>query len=273
MNENSFPAAFVLMFFVLVPAPDGVAQTAAKQGAEPEQPAGQHQQHRRGPKQIALTDSKGAVARLWKPDLTTLPLTVEHGSITLPRTGVDNYHAVIVEKDSGHLKKALIRYEYLRGKPSGHSTNELTAAEKTTLEIVPDPVPREHQHYRSDQIWNFILRFKGTPAAGIPVILETSHGTRVNAVSDSEGKVSLNIPDDFPNLTEGERDRRTAEFSISAEMKDTGILYQTLLSAEYRVNPGHWQSSGLGVAITGLGLLTGVFLGRIGLTETKRKTR
>ena len=75
MNENSFPAAFVLMFFVLVPAPDGVAQTAAKQGAEPEQPAGQHQQHRRGPKQIALTDSKGAVARLWKPDLTTLPLT------------------------------------------------------------------------------------------------------------------------------------------------------------------------------------------------------
>lgn len=273
MNANIFPAAFVLMFCLLMPAPEVFAQTAAKPGAGPEQTAGQHQPHRRGPKKIALADSEGAVAGLWKPDLTTLPLTVEHGSITLPRTGVDNYHAVVVEKDRGHLKEVLIRYGYLRGKPSGHSTSELTAAEKTTFEIVPDPVPREHQHYRSGQLWNFLLRFKGTPAAGIPVTLETSHGNRVNTVSDSEGKVSLHIPDDFPGLKEGERDRRTAAFGISAEMKDTGILYQTLLSAEYRVNPGHWQSSGLGVAVTGFGLLAGVFLGRIGLTETKRKTR
>lgn len=271
MNANIYPAVSVLTFCLLASAPEVFARTAARPDAGHEQTAGQHQQHRRGPKKIALADSEGAVAWLWKPDLTTLPLTVEHGSITLPRTGVDNYHALIVEQDRGHLKEVLIRYEYLHGKPSGRSTSELTAAEKTTFEIVPDPVPREHQHYRSDQLWNFILRFKGTPAAGIPVTLETSHGTRVNAVSDSGGKVSLHIPDDFPDLREGERDRRTAEFIISAEKKDAGVHYQSLLSAEYRVNPGHWQSSGLGVAVTAFGLLAGVFLGRIGLTETKRK--
>ncbi len=270
MNANIYPAAFVLMFCFMMPAPDVVAQTAAKPGSGPEHTA---EQHRRGPKKIALTDSKGAVARLWKPDLTTLPLTVEHGNITLPRTGVDNYHAVVVEKDRVDLKEVLIRYEYMHGKPSGHSTSELTAAEKTPFEIVPDPVPREHQHYRSDQRWRFFLRFKGTPAAGIPVTLETSHGTRVNAVSDSEGEFSLHIPDDFPDLKEGERDKRTAEFSISAETKDNGILYRTMLSAEYRVNPSHWQSSGLGVAVTGFGMLAGVLLGSIGLTETKRKAR
>jgi len=273
MNVRIYPAAFVLIFCFLMPAPDLLAQTPAKPGSGPDQTAGQHQQHRRGPRKIAVADSEGAVARLWKPDLTTLPLTVEQGSITLPRTGVDNYHAVVVEKDRGHLKEVLIRYQYMHGKPSGHSTGKLTAVEKTTFEIVPDPVPREHQHYRSDQRWNFFLRFKNQPAAGIPMTLETSHGTRVNTVSDSEGRVTLQIPDDFPDLWEGERDRRTAEFSISAETKDAGILYRTMLSAEYRVNPRHWQSTGLGVAVAGFGMLAGLFIGRIGLTETKGKAR
>ena len=272
MNANLYLAVFVLIFFILIPAPDLVAQTTTRPESGPEQAGGQHQQHRRGPKKITLADSEGAVARLWKPDLTTLPLTVEHGSITLPRTGVDNYHAVVVEKDRGHMKEVLIRYQYMHGKPSGHSTSELTAAEKTPFEIVPDPVPREHQHYRSDQLWNFLLRFKSTPAAGVPVILETSNGSRVNGVSDGDGRVSLQIPDDFPDLEEGERDRRSAEFSIRAEKKDAGILYRTLLSAEYRVNPSHWQSAGLGVVFAGFGMLAGVLLGRIRPVERKRKT-
>lgn len=273
MNKSVYSAILFLIFCSLTQTSDLIAQTAAQPGPVANQPAEQHQQHRRGPKKLTLADSEGAAARLWKPDLTTLPLRVENESITLPHTGVDNYHAVVVEKDEGHKKEVLIRYIYMHGKPSGHSTSELTAAEKTPFEIVPDPVPREHQHYRSDQQWHFFLRFNNMPAAGIPVTLETSQGTYVNAVSDGEGKFSLHIPDDFPDLKEGKRDRRTAEFSISAEKQDNGVLYRTMLNAEYRVNPSHWQSTGLGVAVTGFGMLAGVFLGRIGLTDTKRKAQ
>jgi len=273
MNVKIYPVACALIFSLQASVPDVVAQTAAGPESEPERTAGQQQPPRRGPKKFMLANSEGAVIRLWKPDLTSLPLTVEQGSITLPRTGVDNYHAVIVEKDWGYLKEALIRYEYMHGKPSGHSTSELTAVEKTAFEIVPDPVTREHQHYHSDQSWNFFLRFKGTPAADIPVTLQTSHGSRVNTVSDSEGKISLHIPDDFPDIKKGERDRRTAEFSISAEVTDAEVTYQTVLNAEYRVNPSHWQSLGMGVAVTGFGMLAGAFIGRIGRSEPRRKAR
>lgn len=273
MNTRLHRATPLLILGLLAQAPGMAAQTIAEPGPETKQAADQrHQQHhRREPKRIKLPDSEGAVVRLWKPDLTTLSLQIEHGSVTLPPTGVDNYHALVVEKASGHLKTASIRYEYMRGKPSGHSTSELTAAEKTAFEIVPNPVPREHRHYLSGEIRNFVLRFNGAPAASIPTILETSHGTRVNAVSDSEGQVSLRIPDDFPDIKEGERDRRTAEFSVSAELMDAGITYQTQLIAEYRVDPSHWQSFGLGATVTGFGMLAGLFIGRIGRTDSRRQ--
>ena len=259
-----YRAASMLLLVLLTQAPALLAQNAAGPGAttESNSAAGQAQAHRRGPQRFMLTNSEGAVIQLWQPDLSILPLTAGHGGITLPRTGVDNYHALVVERDWGDLKEALIHYVYMRGKPSGHSTSELTKAEKTTFEVVPNPVPREHQHYRSDQHWNFLLRFNGAPATNIPVVLETSNGTRLNVVSDSKGEFSLHIPDDFSQLEAGGRDRRAAEFTVTAEITDGGISYQTQLSAEYQVNPSRWQSQELGVFITGIGLLAGGLLGR-----------
>lgn len=222
----------------------------------------QQQHQRRGPKQFMLANGEGAVIKLWKPDLTTLPLESKQGGITIPSTGVDNYHAVVAVKDWGYLKEAVIRYEYMRGKPSGRSTTELTAAQKTEFEIVPNPVPREHSRYYSDQEWAFILRFKDKPIPNLPVILETANGSRVEGVSDEKGVVRLHIPDDFPNVIPGERDRRAAELSLSAEYEADGIIYQTMLSAEYRVNQQNWQALSLGIAVTAFGMLAGGFLGR-----------
>jgi len=263
MKTNIYTLIAMLLLSPVVQIPEVAAQTTAGPMDESlsAKTAGA-QQHRRGPKRFLLKNGDGAKIDLWKPDLSTLPLTAEHGSLTLPRTGVDNYHALVVEKDWGYLKEALIRYQYMHGKPSGHSTRELTAAEKTTFEIVPEPVPREHQHYRSGQSWNFLLRYRGAPAAHVPVSLETSNGTELSSVSDRNGIVSLRIPDDFSLLEAGERDRRSAEFTVSAETEDAGVVYQTRLSAEYRVNPSRWQSLELGMYVTGVGLLAGGFLGR-----------
>jgi len=273
MDSRLHGVLCALALALLTQVPSVASETETGSGTQTNQAAQHQQHHRRGPKRIELPESEGAVARLWKPDLSVLPLPIEDGGVVLPRTGVDNYHALVVERVSADTRTAYVRYEYRHGKPSGHSTSELTAAKKTAFEIVPDPVPREHQRYLSGETWDFVLLFEGAPAAGVPVVLETSHGNRVNAVSDGEGRVSLRIPDDFPDLEEGARDRRTAEFSVSAELTNAGTAYRTQLAAEYRVNSSHWQFFGLGAAVTGIGMLAGFFVARIGRTESPRRTR
>ena len=66
-------------------------------------------------------------------------------------------------------------------------------------------------------------------------------------------------------------DRRTAQFTLSAEFSDGEISYQTMLSAEYRLNSAHWQSIGLGIAVTGLGMLAGGFIGRAKVIEGAKR--
>lgn len=143
MNRIIFVAASPLLIVGLLQPPPTMAQAtpAAERHSASEADGTARHQHRRGPKKFMLANAQEASILLWKPDLSTVPLTIEHGSITLPFTGVDNYHALVVRKDWGHLQETLIRYEYLQGKPSGHSTSELTRADKSNFEIVPDPVP------------------------------------------------------------------------------------------------------------------------------------
>ena len=236
------------------------AETVANDGSEPKKPQSGHAH--RGPKQLILENAEGARITLWKPDLTTQPLSMNHGGITIPRTGMDNYHALVVEKDWGDSRETLIRYEYLFGRPSQHSPSELAGAVKTDLEIVPAPIPREHLHYLSDQRWGFQVRFKGMPRAQVPLTLETSHGTRLEAVTDRKGYAVFRLPDDFPDIVPGERDGRSAEFTVSASAEVAGTAYETLLTASYQVNPSHWQSTPLGWFVVGLGFIAGGVIGR-----------
>jgi hypothetical protein len=216
----------------------------------------------RGPKQLILENAQGAVITLWKPDLTTQPLQPHHGAVTMPKTGMNNYHALVVEKDWGQSKETLIRYEYMHGRPSKRSPSELTTVNKTEFEIVPAPVPREHYRYLSDQLWGFQVRLHGQPLAGQTLTLETEHGTRLESVTDNAGYAEFRLPDDFPDVVPGERDRRRAEFSITAATDADGLAYQTTLSASYRLNPSHWQSRSMGWAVVGLGFIAGGLIGR-----------
>ncbi|MCB1849212.1 MAG: hypothetical protein KDI83_00185 [Gammaproteobacteria bacterium] len=271
MHNSVSAAGAMLLLALALTAPQPGAQSGALQNDNhtPLAAAGQAHSHRRGAMKLLLENAEGAQINLWKPDLTRLPLTIEHGIVTLPATGVDNYHALVIERDWGYLHETLIRYLYLHGKPSGHSTSELTAAEKSSFEIVPDPVPREHQHYRSDQQWRFQVRFKGAPVAHLPVELLSSYGSRLSAVSDERGLVELRLPDDFPQIETGRRDRRGAEFTLSAELSKGGITYQTRLYAEYRVNPSHWHSLELGILAGGIGMLAGGLIGRLAVRSSR----
>lgn len=234
--------------------------TADRETRSSETKQAQHQQHRRGSKQFALEGADGATITLWKPDLTTMPLEAKHlmhGTITLPPTGLDNYHAIVAEKNWGNTREAIVRYEYLRGRPSKNSPTILSNAQKTVFEIVPDPIPRGHYHYFTDQEWSFITRFKDQPVPNLPVVFETNNGSRIETSSDANGRVSIAIPSDFPDLIKGKRDKRSSDFMLSAEYKNAGVTYQSTLSAEYRINRSNWRSIEWGFAVAGIGVLGG----------------
>ena len=239
--------------------------TAPVTGAEQVAPQKSHSapaHSHRGPKQLMLENADGAEITLWKPDLSTQSLTTKHGGITIPKTGMNSYHALVVEKDWGSGKETVIRYEYLHGPPSKQSPSKLAAAVKTDFEIVPAPIPREHYRYHSDQHWGFQVRLHGQPSVDTLLLLETEHGTQLRAVTDREGMASFLLPDDFPNIVPGQRDERSAEFTVSAVTEADGINYETMLTAAYRVNPAHWQSSLWGWAVVGLGFIAGGLIGR-----------
>lgn len=234
-------------------------------------PVAQAMQHNRGPKRLALSNADGAVITLWKPDLSKRTLEPKMGVITVPPTGVDNYHAIVVEQNWGDAVDAIVRYEYMRGKPSGESPVKLLGAQKTPLEIVPDPVPREHHRYYARAEASFILRYKDRVLANHPVVLRTSNGSSVDGVSNEQGRVVFRIPDDFSDIVPGERDRRDAEISFHTEYQEDGIRYSSVLNADYRVSPEHWQSKSWGVAVAGVGFLFGGFLTRrVGRGKNKR---
>jgi hypothetical protein len=219
--------------------------------------------HHRGEKRINLENADGATITLWKPDLSTQPLTLNHGGITIPMTGVDNYHAIVAEKDWGDHKEVVIRYEYRFGPPSKQSPSRLAGHQKTEFEIVPDPIPREHYRYHTQQNWDFLVRFNGNPVKDLEVKLETVNGSQLATKSDADGRVTFLIPDDFPGVIEGKRDKRMGQFTVSSEYQQDNIRYTTQLNAEYRINPMHWQSTQLGLLVVGIGFLAGGFLGRV----------
>lgn len=225
-------------------------------------PETDHPYRARGTKRFMLANAEGAVVTVWRPDLTTAGLQPRHGTITLPPSSMEGFHAIVVERDWGDSRETLLRYLDLRGKPSGHSPRELLAAEKSRFEIVPDPLPREHRRYQSGETWGFRLRFDGRPVAGVTVTLTTTHGTVTKGVSDTDGGVMLTLPDDFPDLVEGVKTRRSAGFRVAAEHRHQGIGFQTSLDADYRVSPDHWRPRSWGLVLAGFGLVAGGLLGR-----------
>lgn len=231
-------------------------------GARQPKPSGHAAHQARGAKTLMLENAEGASIRLWKPDLTSAPLAAEHGHITLRPTGLGNYHAIVVEQDWGTAKDVLIRYEYMNGKPSGRSPAELTAAVKTEFEIVPDPLPREHARYIAGRPAAFLVRHRGHPAGGVPVTLTTANGTTLQATTDARGRVRFELPDDFAEVKPGRPNNRPAEMQVRSDFQAEGRAYTTILSAQYHVNPRHWQSFGGGVFIALLGMVAGGLTGR-----------
>ncbi len=223
-----------------------------------------------GPVGYYLRDGAGATAGLWLPTLEQRPLQIapQDGRAAVRPSGVEYYHALVASRESEGLSEGAVRYISLRGKPSGHSPSELLVAAKLPLEVVPDPLPREHGRYQSRKLATFLVRADGKPLAGRTVALETSHGTRLFANTDAEGRVTFSLPEDFPQIGAGRSANRPGEFRVSVSHRaEGGHRYRTALSADYHVNPDNWQSGLGGKAAALAGFLVG--LGVLGFAGRK----
>lgn len=213
--------------------------------------------NRNAAKAFVLIEGERASLALINPKLNETALSAEHNRVTIKATGMDNYHALVALRSQDHLHESAIRYHYMHGKPSGESPSQLMAYEKSVLEIEPAPYAREHWRYLSNTDAKFLLRFKGEPLAAADVRLTTANGTTSQFRSDAQGMVVIPLPEDFPTVRAGRMGNRASEFILSAEHLDGTQAFTTTLSADYHVNPEHWQSTELGLAVVGGGMLFG----------------
>ena len=245
---------FLLSLSLLIAAPECMA-TPEHQYKEMKKP--EVSSHRGAPKPISLNLNGDVSAVLWKPDLSFVSVDVVNKQVSLPKSDTDNYHALIATSNYNNVKSTVIRYIYRHGKPSGHSTSELTKINKTDLEITPDPVPREHSRYQSNEYWQFLIRFQGLPLIDHLVILTTDNGSKLQLLTDKHGKVNFLIPDDFPNMVDNVRDKRQQEMHIETSISQGEKTWVTRLDVDYAINPAHWQSTDWGTLVMALGFIAG----------------
>ena len=237
-------------------------------------PVGDHNHNRRAAKTFSLYGNDDARVQVITPDLQTYQLNAINGKLSFKPTGKDNYHVLVAKRDNNKVNETAIRYVYSFGKPTGYSPSELTAFNKSELEIIPDPLPREHWHYKAGAEAAFIVQFNGTPLASTNVSLSTSNASILSSTTNAQGRVIFKLPDDFKQTHAGNQANKPAELLLHVKHLDKKQQYATWLSAEYRVNPAHWRDTDLGLMVTGGGFIFGVLLTGLGFRKkTKNKNK
>jgi len=227
-------------------------------------PIDEHNHNRRAGKIFSLYGHEGSTVQMIAPDLQVQQLKPVNGKLNFKPTGKDNYHVLIAKREHNKVYETAIRYVYSFGKPTGKSPSELTAFSKSELEIIPDPLPREHWHYKAGAQATFIVHFDGVPLPSADVSLSTSNASLLSSTTDTQGRVVFKLPDDFKQTLAGNRANKPAELLLHVKHHDNQKQYSTWLSADYRVNPAHWRDTNLGVVIAGGGFIFGVLLTGLG---------
>ncbi len=183
-------------------------------------------------------------------DLVDGQATVENAD-----PGVGNYHWLLArEATDQHVGVASA--VWYSGVP-GPSPRRLLAQPMSELEIVPDPLPREHGSYRESEKWRFVVRFMGQPLAAQRLVMETANGSRLVVQTDHEGGATVLFPRDFRGATaSGGHARRQAGFVLSTEHQADGRHFITSFNASYGEDADRDRSLPWGAAFGLLGMLS-----------------
>lgn len=184
------------------------------------------------------------------------PVGPEGARIASATPKIGNYHWVIAREETPELVEVASTAWYF-GNP-GASPKALLGQIKHELEIVPEPLPREHGSYREAEKWRFLVRFQGQPLAHQPVTLETEFGSRSTVHTEADGYATVLIPRDFKVAAEADHEGhgpRRAAFVLSTRHQTGGRSYLTAFNHFYTPDPERSRSLGWGAASGVLGML------------------
>lgn len=211
-----------------------------------------------------------ALAHFIRPDLSEQNLTFNRTTVMLPKPSMGGYYAMIATVYDANETYSAIRYLSLHGRPCKVSPTRLTAFPKTDLEIVPDPLHREHDRYTASKTYRFLLRFQGKPLSHTAVTLETHDTPAQTYTTDAAGAFSIILPNDFKNVKIGRSENKPSEFLLSTQYRYDGHLYKSTLSMPYSLNPNDfWQSQSYGAGVIAIGFLGGLVFYRRSKKEAK----
>jgi hypothetical protein len=184
------------------------------------------------------------------------PVTADGAKIeaSTPKTG--NYHWVTAREESdGEVRTASTAWYF--GNP-GPSPKDLLKRPRHELEIVPDPLPREHASYRESEKWRFLVRWNGQALAGQTLQLETEFGSRSSFLTDAAGFATVLFPRDFKPTEApagGEHGPRRAAFVLSTTREGDGRRYLTAFNHHYSQDGDRNKSLGWGAAFGLVGMI------------------
>lgn len=206
------------------------------------------------------------------PDLSKNDLNISDNTLKLPKASIGGYYALVLNHHTDNQVDSALRYLSQQGRPSKVSPTKLTAFSKTDLEIVPNPLHREHDRYTASKSYRFLLTFQGKPLSNTPIILETKNDSIVNYTTDKTGSVTIALPNDFKDVSSVKEENKPSEFLLKTRYQKGEVVYVTTLSMPYSLNPNdYWQSQKYGAGAIFIGFLGGLFLYRrskkIGVTR------
>ena len=186
------------------------------------------------------------------------PVTLEGAAIATAGPMVGNYHWVVARQEDENEVRVASTVWYFSN--PGPAPTEMLLMPKHELEIVPQPLPREHGSYRESEKWSFLIRWQGQPLANQALTLETDSGTRTRTTTGADGIATVLFPRDIAPAggDAGEHaghGPRRVKFVLSTERNAEGKRYLTAFNTTYSPDPDRERSLGWGAAFGLIGMV------------------
>lgn len=194
------------------------------------------------------------------PDRLEVDYPVENGQVRIQPAApmMGNYHWVQARDEHDGTIRVASTVSYFSN--PGDAPTALLNRSRSELEIVPQPLPREHAQYRESEKWRFLVRWKGEPLAAQALTLSSEYGSHSTVYTDQKGLAVVVFPRDFgapkaaPGGMEG-HGRERAGFVLSTTHQDRGQTYLTAFNHVYVPEPERSRSLAWGAAFGVLGMV------------------
>lgn len=184
------------------------------------------------------------------------PLGAEGASIRSAAPGMGNYHWVVARGESPEDVRVASTAWYFSN--PGNAPTQLLREIRHELEIIPQPLPREHASYRESEKWRFLVRWQGKPLPRQAVHLETEMGTRMSVLTDEQGFATVVFPrDQRPISAQANEHGRPprSKFVLAVEKEEGGRRYLTAFNDQYGPDPDRQRNLAWGAGFAVLGMV------------------